>query len=397
MALALTKATRDRLAAQDQAQAFPFTIQEVTGPLRAVILRGRSLPYRGVPWEGEQRIELKWFPGNPVAQSQVLGVTLLPTTLEGMWKDAFLADPESRAQLVNFAPVGPAGTPGSRLVGGQSFTSSVAVPGQTGFAERARTLRDALDLIWRSGQLLRVEWGSMVRYGHLKRAAWTHEREEDIRWEMEFVWTGTALAAPRPKKPLALSPFNLSSTMAASLAAVEAALAKVYSKVPVVLAGAAALTSTVDGYLDALDGITKLAFVPAAVLGGLLQQCTQIKQSALAIATTVRQLPPAYQAQSEGQDPAKTNTAQEAAQAVLYNLLQLGLLAADQYAELARLQNDGVLGYAVVAGNETLRDLATRFYGDPGSWTYIASANGLKTSAPPAGTVVVIPEIPPSA
>ena len=92
--------------------------------------------------------------------------------------------------------------------------------------------------------------------------------------------------------------------------------------------------------------------------------------------------------------PAEVNLAQEAALAVLRNLLQLGLLSADQYAELSRLRQDGILGYAVVSAAETLRDLATRYYGTPNSWTQIASANGIKSSSPPAGTVVVIPQLP---
>jgi len=394
--LNLSKATRDRLAAQDAAQAFPVTIAEVTGPLRSVILRGRSLPYRGVAWEGEQRVEIKWFPGSPVAQSQVLGNTLLQTQMEGIWKDAFLAHPDSRAVLTNFAPVGPAGTPGARVVGGQSFTSSGAVPGQLGYAERARVLRDAVDQIQRSGQLLRVEWGSMVRFGHLKRARFTHDREEDIAWELEFAWTGTALAAPKPRKPPVLVPNTLLQALAQALATLQTSLAKAQALAGnnPVSQGLATLTSLVTSYLAALEGLAKLAFLPTQVLGGLLQQLTQIRLAALSLAQTIRGIPAAYTAKGKGDSPAEVNLAQEAALAVLRNLLQLGLLSADQYAELSRLRQDGILGYAVVSAAETLRDLATRYYGTPNSWTQIASANGIKSSSPPAGTVVVIPQLP---
>lgn len=396
MTLQLSKATRDRLAAQDASRAFPVTIAEVTGPLRSVILRGRSLPYRGVAWEGEQRVEIKWFPGSPVAQSQVLGTTLLQTQMEGVWKDAFLASPDSRAILTNFAPVGPAGTPGARVVGGQSFTSSGAVPGQLGFAERARVLRDAVDQIQRSGQLLRVEWGSMVRYGHLKRARFTHDREEDIAWELEFAWTGTALAAPKPSRPPILAPNTLLATMAQALSVAQAALAnaQALSGLPAIQGGLASVVSLVTSYLSALEGLARLAFLPVQILGGLQQQLTQIRLAALSLAKLVRGIPAAYKSKGAGGSPRDVNLAQEAQGAVLRNLLQLGLLSAEQYAELTKLTRGGIKGYAVVSAAETLRDLSTRYYGTPNSWTQIASANGIKTSSPPAGTVVVIPQLP---
>ena len=104
MALSLNPRAFAKLQEQPS-QAYPIVIRETTGPGRQVVLQGRSLPYRGVAWEGEQRMEVKWYPGSPVGSAQVLGPKYMPTQMEGMWKDAFLASEENRAKLFNFPPV----------------------------------------------------------------------------------------------------------------------------------------------------------------------------------------------------------------------------------------------------------------------------------------------------
>ena len=191
MALSLNPRAFAKLQEQPS-QAYPIIIRETTGPGRQVVLQGRSLPYRGVAWEGEQRMEVKWYPGSPVGSAQVLGPKYMPTQMEGMWKDAFLASEENRAKLFNFPPVAAAARAGTRAGGGKSFQSSGSVP--SAFAERARTLRDAMAIIQKSGQLLYVEWASLARYGFLRRTRFEHEREEDIRWELEFEWLGETAA-----------------------------------------------------------------------------------------------------------------------------------------------------------------------------------------------------------
>lgn len=69
----------------------PLFISEENGLKRAIRLVGRSMPYKGaVLVEDEQRAEITFFPGNPVAYSQVLGPQLTRTTFTGVWRDKYV-------------------------------------------------------------------------------------------------------------------------------------------------------------------------------------------------------------------------------------------------------------------------------------------------------------------
>jgi hypothetical protein len=49
------------------------------------------------------------------------------------------------------------------------------------------------------------------------------------------------------------------------------------------------------------------------------------------------------------------------------------------------------LGTETMRENETLRSMALRIYGSADAWTVIADANGLVSSLPPVGTLLLIP------
>src|SRR5690606_21640253 len=203
--------------------SLPLIIEEVTGPKRSITLRGRSLPYQEVSWGGEQRVNINFHAGNPVATAQVVGPTYKPTVLKGTWKDTFLnATPaedvatyvqyevgteENSPILLNFPSIN-IFEPGT--VGGATFTSGGSVEGSKQQAKTARAVRDAFELIRRSGQLLRVEWGSLVRYGYLTNTTFTHTRgaETDIGWELEFEWIGDTHTPPRVTKSQTFEPLN---------------------------------------------------------------------------------------------------------------------------------------------------------------------------------------------
>jgi hypothetical protein len=379
----------------------PFTIRETTGPKRQVTLRGRSLPYRGVEFSGEQRVEAKYFPGNPVATAQVLGHQFLPTTIRGIWKDAYLADEDSRAELRGYPPVAATARPGSGFAGGPSFASSGAIPGSTGYAESARVLRDALEQIKRSGQLVRVEWGSLVRYGFVKRTTWTHGDptggEGDIAWEIEFLWIGDTNSVPRPQVPDRLDPSNLAAKLAGQLQdaldATRAGVAAVYANVLPVSQALFKLASVASLALGMLENVLGLVFVPADLLGVLEQQLASVATAAKELADTVRSVPAAYQTSEGGGTSLDANAANAVAAAILANTLQLGLVAADGQEQLVKQGTPEILGFVTATGLETLRDLAFRFYQDASQWVAIYTYNGLTSSQLVRGQRVVIPRL----
>ena len=380
---------------QPPAQAFPMFISEQTGEGRTIVLRGRSLPYRGVTWNSEQRIKTKYFPGNPVAQAQVLGPMWGPTTMRGMWKDAFLFNDDSAADLLNFPSIAGPGRPGSTQFGGKSFASGGGVPGGTGQARRARVLRDAMWLVQRAGQLLKVEWGSVVRYGFLKRFDADHDREEDIRWEIEFEWIGDTASIPKPlPKPKINAPGLLASilsTIQNFLNEVNAAVALLYGSTTLVTQRVTRIGELVAGFIEALNSLVSLVFVPAEMFGVLKQQLTSIVVAATDLVDTVNRVPQAYVAAFSGATAAEVNLATAAAQAIAFNAAVLGVEASEQREQLAELEAPDLLGVVTVPEDTTLLDIATDFYGGPDDWTVIASFNGLASSFVARGTIVYVP------
>lgn len=382
---------------QPPAQAFPIFIQETTGDARTIVLRGRSLPYRGVVWGAEQRVEIKYFPGNPVGQAQVLGPTWMPTTMRGMWKDAFLFDDANAPTLLGFPNIAGPGRPGSIVFGGKSFVSGGGIPGNQGKAQRARVVRDAFYLLQRAGQLLRVEWGSVVRFGFIKRFEPDHDREEDIRWEIEFHWIGDTSSIPRPlPKPKINAPGLLAAILAAIQAfldAINAALALLYGAVQLVTQRITKIGSLITGFIDALNSLIGLVFVPAEMFGVLKQQLTSIILAVKDLIDTINRIPQAYSAAKEGGNPTDINLATAAAQAIAFNARVLGVDAAEQREQLTELESPDLLGVVTVPEDTTLLDIATSFYGGPSDWTVIADFNGIASSFVERGTIVYVPRL----
>ena len=70
-----------------------FSIRELTGDQRSVILTGRGMPYRPLGFKGKQGLTITWLPGNPIATATVLGPQEDPSDVNGYWKDNFASPP----------------------------------------------------------------------------------------------------------------------------------------------------------------------------------------------------------------------------------------------------------------------------------------------------------------
>jgi len=396
MPLALNPLTLKNLEATPS-QAFPLFIQERTGDARLIVLRGRSLPYRGVAYPSRLRVEVAYFPGQPVGQAQVLGPEWGDTPMRGAWKDVFLHDDESRVTLLGFPRIGSAGKPGSSEFGGRSFASGGSIPGNIGEARRARTVRDAFYLIQRAGQLLRVEWGSVVRFGFLEEFIPTHDREEDIAWEMTWKWIGDSDAPPKARlRPKLSAPGILAALIAAVQAfldTIQRALAQIYGAVQLVTQRITRLGSLVTDLINTLSSIVGLALVPAQVFGVLRQQLTSIVLAAKDLVAAVRSVPQGYAARKAGANDNESNLAIAAAAAIAFNARRLGVEAFNARRQIDELSLPEVIGVVAVAEGVTLRDIAREYYGNPGAWTTIADFNGLPASIVPAGTLVRVPNL----
>jgi hypothetical protein len=379
------------------AQAFPLVIQELTGDARVVTLRGRSLPYRGIGWGSELRVETKYFPGQPVAQAQVLGPKWTDTTMTGMWKDAFLFDDSSYVTLLGFPRVGSAGRPGSADRGGKSFQSGGAIPGGPGEARRARTVRDAIWLIQRSGQLLRVEWGSVVRFGFIASFDAEHDREEDIRWEITFKWIGDTDAAPKPiVRPKFDAPgllARLISAIQAFLNEMNAALAQLFGAVQLVTQRITRIGTLLSDLIGTLSSVVSLLLLPAEIIGVIKQQITSIVLAVRDLLAALRSTPAAYAALRDGGNPNDANLASEAAAAIAFNAARLGVDVEATRDELEGLESPDIIGTFTAPEDVTLRDVSTQFYGTPENWTLIADFNNIAGSIAPRGTVLRIPSL----
>lgn len=174
------------------------TIEELSGKKRRLTLQGSGLPLRGAEWGGEQVVDTSWNPGSPVATQQVLGPTEAPSDWEGEWRT-------------------------NRLVSLPCLLSTDSSTDQT--IVLADTLRDVVDSIRISGQLLRVTWVSKpgrkrVRIGRLTKFTTNDERADDLAWHATFTWIGRD-----QQSAVAISDADqtLAAATAAALSATDAA------------------------------------------------------------------------------------------------------------------------------------------------------------------------------
>jgi len=180
-----------------------FRITELDGQRRAIVLSGRALPYRPLKFQGTQQLEQTWYPGYDRATVQVLGPHEENTTINGMWKDRFLAQ-----------TIRGLSTADTTVTGGDAKLDGFAVT-------RAVQLVDLFDRVRRAGSQLDVVWGSVTRRGYLRSFSHTWTTEHDCEWEMEFLWSSNESVAPRFTASIGQEEFRLSDSLAVARAAIR--------------------------------------------------------------------------------------------------------------------------------------------------------------------------------
>jgi hypothetical protein len=375
----------------------PFIISEVLLPKRAIILKGRSLPYRTVDWGGEQQIDLSWFPGNPVGVVQVIGPRWKPLTIRGWWKDTFLVDAANAADLINFPALAPAATSSGAEFGGDTFIGGPAIPSQR--ADRARALRDAFTLIRKSGSLLRIEWGSLVRYGVLTSDMYPHHREEDIEFDIEFTITGDTANQPKPKVLPELNALSLLKQLLAFLNdLLNTILGALYAQqdwINRIISPIKQITSLVNEIIGTLQDIASQRLrTPGDVLNLVKGNLRSIVSSCVGLINLIDEGKSAGLAVAESAlDPISIDLNVLLQSRLRAELRRIAAEAAKSESRIDSQDTTQIKGVIISPGGITLRDISLEAYGTPRNWIKIAKFNQLSFGSVPRGQIVLIPNL----
>jgi hypothetical protein len=373
--------------------ASELIIEERTGSLRKVILRGRSLPYQGISFGEKQRVEINSFPGNPVAIAQVGGFEYEPTAMEGSWKDIFLVQDSHAPTLLNFPQISQTEIPGF-APGGGTFTTGGVVPSQR--ARRAITMRDAMSRVLRGGQHLRVEWGSIVRFGFLTSYVPSHDREEDMKWSFEFRWTGDTDKQPTRvpvKKPLEGLLKSVLAAIDAVLNVAAGAFLQADAFVRNISQNIVKIGSLGEEIVGAVGRMASFALVPFELLGTIKASMRGIILAVNDTLNVFKSISAQVLGSKEGKSP--EDIADDSANQQIFRKLLLQLAAEGRITqiEIDKIDSPQIKGLVVVRAGQTLRSISLDQYGTQNNFQALQDFNGFSTSVVPAGTIVRVPEI----
>lgn len=361
--------------------AVSFTIKEMTGLAREIVLTSRALPYRPFSLEGTQRLKVEWYPGNPEGTGTVLGASESGTTINGYWKDLFLSGPTATGFPIT-------------LNGTQVTTADDAC--------------ELLDDVRAQGQELIVQWSSKIRRGYLKRFRQEWHNLHDVQWTMEFEWISRSTTT----SPAVLDGGGNTSDANGQLQglnnqAQQTALVPGFA-VPATFAQAIqttmqAVQTGVDNAINAGTVQASGAAQPNDVTRRVIASCTTIITSGQASIDTLNAQPPRILVSSASPTapPPDQLSLGQIVQAEAYawasenQLRQLTRTAAIQRAALARTIQSDLLGVYQARAVEDLRDVAEAFYGSRLQWRVLLVFNELDGTELSLGQLVLVPRLTP--
>lgn len=401
------------MAAQNQANV--FTIEERTGANpRSIVLRGRSLPFQGVAWGTELNVDINYFPGNPVAIAQVVGAQWTDTTLNGRWSDRFLFDDEHAPNINGFPELAaeqlPEPDPGAEIQfptiptflnppSEPTTESGGALPAAR--VRTARAVRDAFYQLCRGGQLLKVEWGSLVRFGYIAEFTPTHDREQDINWEVRFAWTGDADVQPTPQprsKDLVSTLKLILQFYQDLLTFLRSATLFVETYKRQLIQFLRKMDSLAADLVSALERMVRVASPvnPQDLFGSTRAALQGIRESVADYFDNFRDIGAKIQRMrdTDGQDPAGgvvINGLQHEFRALA---ARLAAAATREQSTIDRFATPAIRTIVRPYAGISLRDISIDQYGTPNNWRAIQEFNGFPDSVVPAGAIVRVPDIP---
>jgi hypothetical protein len=368
----------------DSAVVPSFEIRELTGQQRRVVLTARGLPYRPFTLSGKQRVEVTWYPGNPEGTGTVLGAAEDSTTLNGYWKDLYLASGGTGAGGTPLAPI---------IIDGRQVTT-------------AKAAIQALDDIRRQGQELEVTWDEITRRGYLSQLKQDWHTVHDIAWTATFEWISLG-EATSPAVLDGTSTSDASQQMSTQMNQLQTVSIPPFSVPP---AFEVAIDNALAQSQAAVDSITNAntvqaqgATTPEDATRRTFAACNDVVSATVAV-TQVIDAQPARTLVSGG-DPALPSpallslgevvAAETFVRTASIAARKLQRTAAIQRASLARQMNNTLIGVWQSSAGDDLRDVSDRFYGTRLQWRPIMLFNELTSTALAAGQLVLVPRAAP--
>lgn len=382
----------------------PTIIEQVTGPKRRMVLKGRAKPH--VEWGGglefgvEMRTKKTELTASPVANLQVLGASWPNTVITGGFHDKFLLVSGNDAEgvdLVRFPQLS-AGAGVQAAVSSGSVFSSGGVFSGVQPAQLARVVAAALELMVLEGQRIRFQWDSIVRYGVIKRFAPRYMRIEDIFYEIEFQWSGKTENSPVQRRQT----YNAMTT-AVGLQTILDALIIVTDRIANLRqpnAFVARVTSTVLtiadlvlGVINALRSIVSISTAPTDLISTISGSLAQIRDAALGLQRDLLSIRSARGEAALYGDAAAVAIATLIQQELREQLAEMAAYAAEQQRLLALFQSREIVETRFADSFTSLRDVARETYGDPTRWVEISNFNSFYSDTVPAGTLIRVPAV----
>lgn len=367
--------------------ATSFTITEQTGQQRSLILTARALPYRPFQLTGNMRVSTTWYPGNPEATVQLLGTSEDTTSINGMWKQRFIGDPNSPAKLGdNIGEVNPT-----------DITN-------------VEDLVLVVDDIRRQGQLLKVSWDFMSRFGILTKFIQKWLWHEELEWEMEFTWISIDEPSFNNVSPglvaslstLRADTSDVTAKITVSTSAIKNALSKFAAAVAVVTDFAQSINdlvnsiegtitqivNTISNAIDAVVSVVEAAQRILSLATFVIQKANELIQTteaqvdrAIIAAKKIATIPAALACSASE----LTHTTKSAARDIISQASSL------QQAFSGTVQHPFSTQYKSLA-DQDIRLVSTKFYGTPDLYTKLMTFNNLKDSHLHAGQIIYIPQ-----
>jgi len=356
-----------------------FTIKELTGDQRVITLKERALPYRPLKFSGRTRGDFTWYPGNPVATTQILGTEEAPSVFNGAWKDRFIAGVTSDGIFTGIA---------NALIDGQQIAN-------------VSDLVDVFNDVRQSAQPLEVTWAHRTRVGIMTRFDETWLTAEDVEWEMEFQWTSRGQPEQPVTIPVSPQPGDLADKLRAGLNTLKNVITAPFQVVQ-------SFTDTVNELASEIsDAIEDIESTAVQIEQQVLSPVTAAERTLAAVDLIIKDcndLVSAVEAQPGVQlyyllDTAETtygdalvaadygNSIKRAAQDIRTQCIDASASMSDE--------SDGVdlLASFTARGDTDLRDVSQQFYGTPDQWRTLMLYNDFDDSQLTAGMLVLVPKL----
>lgn len=404
------------MASSPDSDALAFTISEMTGDARTLVLCERALPYRPIAFSGSQRTKSISYIGNPVKSTQVLGSDEDPFECSGFWKDKYIGDTTGNS---------PGQSPAYYIHNGKTTQLLTVVD-----------LVNLVDDMRRKGQRVELQWGPQVRRGIIKWFSHKWHNIHDVEWTLRVEVTDQAdpdvpavLARDTDNSQIVGSLLAKVSSFSTRLLDAVGSVESVYldalnTFVGNVTAIVSEIDNTVSNAVDTVLPIISQQQRLAGLLSSLADACDDIRNTVDEVPATVRL--PAFGNTSEttGSTTSSTGsttpiyvdpTTQTSATVVVgpsegategatlvvevfnrgmstdaRDMKYTALLA--QY-DLLKTVNPDIIAVFVAREATDLRDVSTKYYLTQNDWKSLMVFNHFTSSKLSAGDVVFIPRL----